>query len=314
MGMAHLDKANGFHREHNWSQTLRFSDLAATKLKQLKDRPIKELSEALNCKCNALGFLGRNREQLECAKEWYCLWNTTPTDMGAIDAAFALIQSCVENKKYADARLYASTLYEIINHKHDNKIPEIYRQLYIAKGAYFLAAATLHLAKDVGIPPEEKQKAGQEAIALARRAVEIHTQLEGTESVVVANSMGVLAEAMDHFNNDDDDEEILRLFEQTKAIHVRVYGSSSLCVAIGESKVGNVYYGRAERANAANDLDRCMANIELALPHLRESARIFRDMGRGDEADELAQNIVAAEETLRDVAIERAAVAAATKG
>ena len=183
MGMDHLDKARGFHREHNWSQLLRYSDLAATKLKQLKDRPIEDISLALSFKCTALDFLDKYREQLECAKEWYCLWNTKPTDVGAINAALYLIQSCMQNGEYVDAHLYASTLYEIINHKHDNKIPDHQRQRYIADGAYYLAAATLMLARSGGIPPGEKQKAGQEAIVLARKALEIHTHLHGIEHV-----------------------------------------------------------------------------------------------------------------------------------
>ena len=157
MGMDHLKKAHGFRSEQNWSQMLRHSDLAATKLKQLKDRPIEEISNALDLKCAALDNLGRFREQLECAKEWYCLWNTKPTDMGAIDAAFALIQSCLTNKEYDDARLYASTLYEIINHKHDNKIPEDQREWYIAEGAYFLASATVRVADAGGIPDREAE-------------------------------------------------------------------------------------------------------------------------------------------------------------
>ena len=136
MGMDHLKKALGFERENNWPQTLRYSDLAATKLMQLKDRPIKDISLALNYKCTALSFLGRHKEQLECAQELYCLWNTKPTDVGAIQAAFALIGSCITNEKFADARLYASTLYEIINHKHDNKIPDDRRQRYIAEGVH----------------------------------------------------------------------------------------------------------------------------------------------------------------------------------
>ena len=105
MGMDHLNKARGFNRENNWSQSLRHSDLALTKLKQLNDRPIEAISNALSLKCTALGFLGRYREQLECAKEWYCLWNTKPTDMGAINAACALIESCIANNEYEDAVL-----------------------------------------------------------------------------------------------------------------------------------------------------------------------------------------------------------------
>ena len=312
MGMDHLAKAKGFHRENSWSQLLRYSDLAATKLKQLKDRPLEDISVALSWKCTALGFLGRYKEQLECAKEWYCLWNTKPTDVGAIDAAFFLIQSCLNNNEYADAVLYASTLYEIINHKHDNKIPDDQRQRYIADGAYSLAQATLRLAKDGGIPPEEKQKAGQEAIALARRALEIHTQLYGTESGKAATDMGVLAEALDYFNGVDDDE-VLRLFEQSIAIYARVYGSSSVNVATSAFNFGNAYLRRAERAHGANDLDGCVANLELALPRYREAARIYRAINRIDDADDAAREVDKVEEHLRQVTIARTA-AAVTRG
>ena len=301
MGMAHLDKARGFSREQNWSQLLRYSDLAAAKLMQMKDRPIEDISTALNFKCVALGFLDQHREQMECAKEWYCLWNTKPTDIGAIRAAFGLTSSCIHNKEFADAVLYASTLWEIINHKHDNKIPDDQQQQYIARGAFYLSTATLALAQNGGIPPEEMQKAGQEAIALARRALEIHTQLYGTESNEVANDMDVLADALAYFN-DDDDEEVLRLYEQAKAIYARVYGSSSLNVAAFESKLGGVYYDKAMRARVANDVDRYMADLELALPHVRESARIYRAIGRVDNADQTAQVVVDIEEELRQVA------------
>ena len=300
MGLTHLDMARGFNREHNWSQSLRYSDLAATKLKQLKDRPVKDISNALSWKGTALGFLGRYREQLECAKEWYCLWNTKPTDMGAINAAFALISSCIHNNESADAVLYASTLYEIINHKHDNKIPEDQRQSYIARGAYFLALATLSLAQDGGIPPEEKPKAGQEAIALARRALEIHIQLHGTEDYDVAKDMCVLAEALDHFNNDGD-EEVLRLFEQAKAITSRVLGSSSVNVAVFEGKLGCAFEKRAKSACGANDFDRSVTNLELALSHYREEARIYRVVDRVDRIDHITKIIVRVEEQLRHV-------------
>ena len=318
MGMAHLDKANGFYREHNWPQTLRYSDLAATKLMQLKDRPVDNISIALGMKCDALCFLGRHKEQLECTKEWYCLWNTKPTDPGAIDAAIALIQSCINNKEYADAVLYASTLWEIINHKHDNKIPEDERQPYIAEGAYCLALATLHLAQNEGISPEAKQQAaGQEAIALARRALEVHTQLVGTESNAVANDMCVLAEAKDFFE-DDGDEEVLRLFEQAKAIHARIFGSLSMNVALGETKLGNAYYRRSKKARAANDLDLALTNLERTRSHLHEEARIYRAIGRVEKADLAVHYAADVERQVRQLATARtaaaAAAAAATKG
>ena len=320
MGIAHLDKAMRFRREFNWPQILRHGELAAKTLKQLKDRPLEDISEALSHKFTALSFLGRHREQLECAKEWYCLWNTKPTDMGAIRAAFALIESCLKNNEFYDARLYASTLWEIINHKHDNKIPEDERQPYLANGAYFLALATLRSAMTGGIPLEEKQKAGQEAIALARRALEIHTQLYGPEDDDVASDLLTLADVLLFFNDDDDDDnEVLRLFEQAKAIFARVYGSSSVNVAICEGKLGVVYGNRAKRAHAVNDLDREQTNLELALSCYREAARIFRAVNRVADADQSARGADQVEEHLRQHAIARARAratspSAATKG
>ena len=315
MGMDHLVKARGFDRDNNWSQLLRYSDLALTKLKQLKDRPIEGISEALSWKCGALGFMGQYREQLECAKEWYCLWNTKPTDVGAIDAAFFLIQSCMNNNEYADAHLYASTLWEIINHKHDNKIPDDQRQSYIAQGAYMLANATLRLAMAGGIPPEEKQKAGQEAIVHARRALEIHTQLFGTEHEKVATDKGVLADALKYFNNVDDDE-VLRLFEQSISIFARQQGVSSLNVAMSEGKLGDAYHNRAARAKCANDLDREQTNLELALPRYREAVRIYRAIDHVELALCNARMAVVVEEKLRQITIAKAVAtaAAATKG
>ena len=287
VGMAHLDKAGGFYREQNWPQTLRYSELAATKLMQLKNRPVEDISFALGWKCTALEFFGQSKVQMECAKEWYCMWNTKPTDVGAIEAAFALIGSCMANKEYVDAKLYASTIFEIINHKHDNKIPEDDRQYYIARGAYFLARATLRLAVDGGIPPDEKQKAKQEAIALARRALEIHTQLHGTEHDDVANDMLVLAESL-HAVVDDDDE-ALHLFQQAKSIYARTQGSSSVNVAVCEERLGRAFHNIAAKSYDTNDLDRCVANLELALPYFREADRIYRAASRIGNADTNAQ-------------------------
>ena len=311
MGMDHLAKAMGFYREKNWSQLLRYSDLALTKLKQLKDRPIEAISQALSYKCEALGFLGQFREQLECAKEWYCLWNTKPTDVGAIQAAFALIDSCIHNKELDDAVLYASTLYEIINHKHDNKIPDDQRQRYIATGAFFLGQATPQLAKKGGIPAEGIQKAGQEAILLVRRALEIHTQLYGTEDNRVANDMSVLAEALNYFNDDGDDE-ALRLFERSKSIYARLYGSLSVNIAVIEEKMGIVYFKRASRSHDAKDLDREETNLNLALPHFVEAARIYRAINRIELAENNVQNAAKVEEHLRNYSDPR--IAATTEG
>ena len=88
VGMANFEKAQGFHLEQNWPQTLRHADLAATKLKKLKDRPVEDIDEALGMKYDALNFMGRHSEALECAKEWYCLWPTKHTHPPAINASF----------------------------------------------------------------------------------------------------------------------------------------------------------------------------------------------------------------------------------
>ena len=50
VGMAHSQKAFGFYNDKNWPQALHHADLAVTKLKQLKDRPVEDLSEAFKCK------------------------------------------------------------------------------------------------------------------------------------------------------------------------------------------------------------------------------------------------------------------------
>ena len=314
MGMAHLEKAQGFDREQNWVQSLRYADLALTKLKQLKDRrleTVKIIDLALRCKFNALQFLNRQNEALECAKERYTLWAMNHMrNPRMFRAAFALIQSCIHNNEYEDAALYAHTAYEMVVNDADGIIPSDERESLLAKGSYWLSIATLTLAQAGGIPLEEKQKAGEEAIALARKALEIHTQLHGTESLGVAADIAALAGALNYFNNVDDDE-VLRLYEQAIAIYRRVEGSSSVNVAVGEKNLGNAYHKRAIRAHAANDLDRWMANEELALPYLREAARIYRAVNHVDAADEALRHAVEIEENIRQTGI---AKAAATRG
>ena len=141
-----------------------------------------------------------------------------------------MIESCLHNKEFVDAELYARTTFETITLSRDSHIPDDRRQYFTAEGAYFLALAMYELARNGDIPPEANQAAGQEAIALARRALEIFTQLlHGLEHDDVANSMIVLARALDYFNNVDDDE-VLRLYEQSIAITARVEGSSTVNV------------------------------------------------------------------------------------
>ena len=226
------------------------------------------------------------------------------------NAAFALIESCLHNNEFEDAALYAHTAHEMIVNDADGIIPSDQRESLLAKGSYWLSRATRSLAEAGGIPLEEKQKAGEEAIALARKALEIDTQLHGTESLEVAHDMATLADAL-NFLNDVDDNEILRLYEHSNAITRRLEGSSSVNVAVGEGNLGGAYKKRAIRAQAANDVDRCMTNLELALPHFREASRIFRAINHVDNADDSNLHAVEIEEYIRQIGIIRAA---ATRG
>ena len=322
VGMANLAKAVVFERQQNWVQLLRLGELAATKLKQLKDRrleTVQAINDALSCKFNALTFMGRYREALECIKECYTLWAMNHLrNPGSISAALGLIQSCIHNLEFEDAERYARHAYFMIAEMTDYFIPVDQRPQFLADGSYWLARAIHKLAEAGGIPPEEKQKAGKEAIELARKALELYTQLEGTEHAEVAGAMSVLADALDYFNNIDYDE-IPRLYEQAIAIYSRVEGSSSVNVAMTMYQLGNVYIYRAKRAQAVDDLDRCMTNLELALPHFREAARIFRDINRVDNADKALRTIARIEENIRQVVIAKAegaaaVAAAATRG
>ena len=315
MGMAHLAKARAFGRERNCPQLLRYAELALTKLKQLKDRSlafIKILDDALLFKFNALSWMGRDKEALECATERYNMWATTfMRNPGTIEAAFPLIQSLVFNNEFAQAHLIASTVHEMIMHPMTHDIPEGLQQPYLADASRLLAMATHALAQSGGIPPEEMQKAGEEAIALARKALEIHTQLHGAESDKVALDMNALANALDFFNGVDDDDEAIRLSEQVIAIHSRLEGSLSMNVAVNNENLGNSYGKRANRVNA-NDLDRYVANLELALPYYREASRIYRAISHMDSADAAALIATQIEENIRRVRIEITARAAAT--
>ena len=324
MGMAHLAKAEGFARERNCLQLLRYAELALTKLKQLKDRSlaaIKILNEALTLKFNALNFMDRHKEALECATERYNMWATTfMRDSGTIQASFPLIESLLHNNEFDQAHLIASTVYEMALHPMTHDIPDHLQQPYLAQASRLLAEATFQLAQAGGIPLEEKQKAGEEAIALARKALEIHTRLHGAESNDVAHDMGALASVLDFFNDVDNDEAI-RLYEQAMAIRARLEGSSSMNVASNNYNLGTAYFRRANRADSANDPVGVLANLELALPHYREAARIFGSINLVDKANEATQSVTRTEENIRQVRIHiaartaaAAAAAAATRG
>ena len=309
VGKTHLAKARGFHDQRNWMQALRYGELAAIKLKQLKDRRLETvelIDAALACNLDALNFMARHREAKGFAEERYTLWAMNQMrNPGSIAASFALIECCLHNKNYEDAEHYARHAMFMINEMTDNFIPSDERSQFLADGSHLLARAILQLSMAGGIPLGEKQKAGEEAIALARQALKLHTQMEGIESSKVADDMTTLADILDYFNDVDDDE-ILRLYQESNAITRRVEGSSSLNVAVGESNLGSMYKFRANRAQAANDLNRCLANLELALPHHHEAARIYRAINHVDSADESLRVIANFEKAIRYVVKTRA--------
>ena len=304
MGMAHLAKARAFGRERNCPQLLRYAELALTKLKQLKDRSlafIKILDDALLFKFNALSWMGRDKEALECATERYNMWATTfMRNPRMIEASFPLIDSLSSNGEIDKAHLIASTVYEMTMHPASHDIPEDKQQPYLAQAAYNLAGAILHLAQSGGIPPEEKQKAGEEVIALARKAIKINTELHGAESKQVATNMCVLAAALDYFN--DDANEAIRLYQQGIDVFSRLQGSSSFNVAANKMNVGRIYYQRVLRVResmrdrAEGDVAQMFCDLDHALAHYREAIPMFRTLRLMDKADEAEQtlNIIAA--------------------
>ena len=304
LGKKHLEKANGFEREHNFVQSLRSSELALIQLKKLHPSQLEVMDNAMTLKYNALNFLNRKKESLECAQERYSLWVAGyMRHAGMLNAAFGLIESLLHNKEFDQAHLIAHTANEMIINDTDNIIPEDRRQRFLANGSQYLARAIFFLAKSGGIAPEAKKKAGEEAIALARKALEIDTRVYGAESMEVATDMGTLADVLDCFNSDTDYDEAFRLYEQVIHICSRLQGSSSPNVAVGNNNLGNAYLSRAYMDRRANDLDRCVANLELALIHFREANRIHRAINHMDSADDSAQNVSIVEEQLQLIQI-----------
>ena len=316
LGMATLAKAKGFDFHQNWMQSLRYADIAITKLKKLKDRrleTVQALSDAMGCRFDALNFMARHKEALACIQECYTLWVMNHMrNPGSVKAALGLIQSCINNGEYEDAKRYADHAIFMINDKTDNLIPVDQRPQYLAKGSRLRAQAIYEMAQVGGIPPEEKKKAGELAIASARKALELDIQLFGSEDSYVANDMDILATALDFFNNEDDDE-VLRLQEQSNAITSRVEGRMSSNVAAGVGNLGNAYKNRAQRAATVNDWLRCLTNLELAVPHFREAVRIYRANNHMDSAARNLRTLTEVEEQIRHIGVARAAFAA-TRG
>ena len=306
VGNAHFAKAKGFYSNRNSVQVLRYSDLALAKFNAMKKRPLELISFALGWKCAALAEMGRPAESLQCAKDKYNLWAMArgPAHPFTISAAFFLIEALLTNEEYEDAEFYARTLWEIIhtNNHRDNDIPGEHRQGYVAMAAQLLAKSTWRLAMNGGIPPAEKQKAGEEATTRAREAIVIYIRLHGAESEQVAIATTLLAQVLDYFSDGGDDE-VLRLFQQAIAINSRVAGSTSENMAINESNLGTAYYRRAENAHAANDLVQYVAFLELALPHYREATRIYTAINHMDAADSSRHSVTDVEERLRQARI-----------
>ena len=226
---------------------------------------------------------------------------------GSMRAALALIESCLHNEEYEDAESYARHAYFMIAEMTDNFIPADKRSLYLADASHWLALAIYALARNGGISSEEKEKVGKEAIELACKALELHTQLYGTENANVASYMCVLANALDYFNNVDNDE-VFRLKQQAIAIYRRVEGNTSPNVPVSEQSLAASYTESAKRALASNDLNRQLANLEFSLPHLLEAARLFRAINHVEKADAALRRIAQVEESIR--AIKAAATAA----
>ena len=314
MGMAHLAKAVGFHRGQNWLQTLRYSEIAANKLKQLKDRrleTVKIINDAILLKFDSFQRLGRHREALECIQECYTMWAMNHVrNPGSMTAALALIQSCIQNKEYEDAERYARHAYFMIAEMTDNFIPSDQRSRFLADVSYYLALAIHRWAKSVGIPPEDKQKAGEEAIEHARRALELFNQLHGTESTKAAGAMSGLADALSYFNKDDD--EVISLREKAISIMRRQEGNLGVNVCLGENNLGLTYYNRALSAKAVNDEDRELSYLQLALPKYREAARIAMANNHFDMVERVTRHIVQIEERIQQIEI--AKTAATTRG
>ena len=158
-----------------------------------------------------------------------------------------MIQSCLYLGEYEDAERYARNAMFMIKDMADNFIPFEQQPHFLADASYYLARAILNLAQAGGIPPEGKQKAGEEAITLARQSLELHTQLFGAESVHVIDDMISLADVLEYFNDVDDDE-VLRLMERAIFNYRRLQGNSTVNLAVGEIFWGEVHRNRARRA------------------------------------------------------------------
>jgi len=215
-----------------------------------------------------------------------------------VDAAFQLIQSLMHCKDYAQAEKVAFNLWDILSTHNCVDIPADRYQEYLARGAMEYARAILAFAEVDGSPPSEKQQAGEEAIVLARRSLAIRMEQDANGTAEMAASMLTLTQVLQYFN--DVNDEVLRLYQQSIAIHTRVEGRSSYNVAVGEFNLGNAYYLLATKEIPAlftiNDQETRLVNWDLALSRYRDAARTFTAIGHGQMAAKSHKKAIECEE------------------
>ena len=183
LGVANLEKARVFDVAYDWVQSLRLAELSLKSLRKLQPRPLEVimlLDDALRFKFNALNCTNLKQEALECAEERYSLWAAGHMrNPLMLEAAFPLIEGLTHTNDHEQAILIARTAYEMIINDTEKMIPSDHYPFLLAQASEYLASATFGLSVRGGIPPAEKKKAGEEAIALARKALELHTELQG---------------------------------------------------------------------------------------------------------------------------------------
>ena len=183
IGAGHLAKVKAFAFERNWLQATRYLDLAFAKLKLLKDRSpmslesIQLLGDALFYRCKVIEAcvnMGPRRHFLAsaCAEERFQLWHSSQGSQspGTIAAFFTRIECNMLNNQFEIAE-YDARIANFLCGDNESLIPEAQRSSYIAESARLFALAILRHAQAGGIPPERKEKAGEEAIKLARESV-----------------------------------------------------------------------------------------------------------------------------------------------
>ena len=236
---------------------------------------------------------------MECAEECYTLWAMNHMrNSGSMEAAMRLIQSCLHLNENERAEHYARHAMFMMNDMADNFISADELPSLLARGSRLLARSIYRLAESGEMPMAEREKAGKEAIELARQALELDIKLFGAVSANVAHDIGALANVLDLFNNVDSDE-VLSLRKKYIKILTRVEGAETLNVAVGENQLGVTYANRANRALAVNDFDRHLSNLELALTHYREAGRIYRLINHVPNATQTQFNITKTEERIR---------------